>query len=109
MVLESLEDKPMAKAHQIELTEEARHQLEQMRDTDAKAYMRERAAAILKIADGMSANQTAKQGLLKPRKCDTVCDWVNRYKADGIKGLYIHSGRGRKPSFSPSAQNDGRS
>jgi len=34
--------------------------------------MRERATAILKIAEGISARQVALDGLLKPRKPDTI-------------------------------------
>ena len=48
---------------QINLTTAEREALETMRDTDCKAHLRERAAAILKIADGMSGLQVSKEGL----------------------------------------------
>lgn len=88
---------------QIILSTESRLELENLMKTGHKAYLRERAAAILKIADGMSANQVAQHGLLRKRQVDTVCDWVHRYQAEGIAGLHIRSGRGRKPAFSPQA------
>lgn len=85
----------------IELSEKQRKELEQVRDQDMRPYMREHAAAILKVADGLSGRQTALHGLLKGRWPDTVYRWVKRYQAQGLKGLEIKSGRGRKPSFSP--------
>lgn len=72
-----------------------------MRDTAEKAYLRERAAALLKIAAGTSAHAVAQHGLLRQRQPDTVYDWLNRYEAEGINGLYIRSGRGRKPAYEP--------
>jgi len=91
----------MPKPLQITLDQSARTELERLRDTGAKSYVRERAAAILKIADGMSASEVAKNGLYKPRQYQSVCEWVHRYEAEGIAGLYIRDGRGRKAAFSP--------
>lgn len=95
----------MPPALEIKLTPEQRRGLEQVRDHEAKAYVREKAAAILKIADGWSANQVAQTGLLKRRKYQTVCGWVQRYHREGTQGLYVKRGRGRKPAFSPSTHN----
>jgi transposase len=86
---------------QINLTPEEREALETVRDTHPKAYMRERAAAILKIADGMSGLQVSQEGLLKPRNPETIYRWVRRYLAYGIAGLEIRAGRGRKPAYFP--------
>jgi transposase len=72
-----------------------------MRDNADKAYLRERAAAMLKIADGMSGHAVSQHGLLRQRKPDTVYEWLNRYEAEGIDGLHIRSGRGRKPAYEP--------
>ena len=63
--------------------------------------MRERASGLLKIANGQTARQVALTGLLKPRYPKAVYRWVKRYMENGIKGLEISSGRGRKSSFSP--------
>lgn len=88
------------------LTDEQRQQLRHLRDHAPKAYLRERAAALLKIADGMAAALVARQGLLRPRKPDTVYAWLDRFQAAGIDGLQVRAGRGRKPAFSPSARYD---
>jgi transposase len=93
----------MAKPLEIELTVEQRQELEEARDNHKKPYVRERAAAILKIADGMSGRSVALFGLLKQRDPDTVYSWFHRYNAEGLAGLQVRSGRGRKPAFSPSA------
>lgn len=72
-----------------------------MRDYAEKPYLRERASAVLQVAEGMSGRWVAQMGLLRPRKSDTVYEWLNRYETEGIDGLYIRDGRGRKPSYEP--------
>ena len=57
----------MPKLLKIELSEAERTTLEEIRDTHSKAYMRERASAILKIAEGQSGRQVALHGLLRKR------------------------------------------
>lgn len=93
--------------YNLVLEEAQRVTLEQMRDHHPKAYMRERAAALLKIADGMSIRQVAAQGLLKRRQRETVGLWVQRYAHYGVGGMYLLAGRGRKAAFSPSAAGGG--
>ncbi len=87
------------------LTSAERQTLEELRDHGPKAYLRERAGALLKVADGMAPARVARLGLLRPRKPDTVYAWLDRFSLQGLAGLYIQSGRGRKPAFSPSAPN----
>ena len=86
----------------LTLTEEERALLLDLRDHAPLPYLRERAAALLKIADGMRPAVVAHSGLLRPRNPDTVYDWLNRWLAEGPDGLAIREGRGRKPAFSPS-------
>ena|SRR5215211_1121554 len=86
----------------LELTAQEVVDLEDIRDHASKPYLRERAAAILKIAQGNSGREVALHGLLKPHWQDTIYEWVQRYRAEGKAGLEIRSGRGRKPAFSPS-------
>ncbi len=86
------------------LTAEQQEKLEQIRDTDKRPYMRERAAAMLKIAEGTSPRQVALNGLFRVRQPDTVYDWVRRYQQEGIAGLPIKPGRGRKPAYFPKYQ-----
>lgn len=89
--------------HRLVLTPAQRQELLALRDTGAKPHLRERAAALLKIADGWSAAAVARAGLLRPRKPATVYRWLRRYRAEGIAGLADRPGRGRKPAFSPLA------
>jgi transposase len=74
------------------------------RDHHPKAYVRERAAAILKVAAGHSVRWVAQVGGLKPREPEAVSGWIRRFRQDGIAGLLVRPGRGRKPAFSPSAR-----
>ena len=83
------------------LTVYERAELMRLRDTAAKAYLRERAAALLKVADGQSVAAVARTGLLRPRQPETVAAWVDRFQRHGVAGLSIQPGRGRKPVFSP--------
>jgi hypothetical protein len=89
------------KLRTLSLTKEAKHELEIIRDTHPKADLRERASAILKVAEGQVPYQVALQGLLKPGDPDTVYSWLDRYEAEGVTGLENRPGRGRKPAFSP--------
>lgn len=92
----------MGKPRQLNLTETQQSELIRLRDTASKPYLRERAAALLKIADGDTAAYVARAGLLRQRDPDTIYDWLNRFEQGGIGGLLVRVGRGRKPAFSPS-------
>jgi hypothetical protein len=87
--------------HRLALTPDQRAELVHARDHAAAPYVRERAAALLKVADGQSAAQVARAGLLRPRQPDTLYRWLDRYRAAGVAGRQIRPGRGRKPAFSP--------
>jgi len=50
------------------LTDEQRAELIWLRDHAPKPYLRERAAALLKVADGQPVYKVAREGLLKHRK-----------------------------------------
>lgn len=91
----------MAQPIKIEISEEQRRELERMRDRDPKAYKRERASAVLQAADGKSASEIARSGLLRPRYYETVSAWLKAYQEEGVVGFRIREGRGRKPAFSP--------
>lgn len=68
----------------------ARKRLVWHRDHDPKPYVRERCAAILKIAEGHAPYEVARAGLLKPRDPDTVYAWLNIYEAEGFTSLVGH-------------------
>jgi hypothetical protein len=91
----------MPPKRELELEDYQRKTLEEMRDHHPKPHMRERASALLQIAEGRSVHWVAAQGLLKRRKYAQVLDWLNRYEQAGMAGLYIRAGRGRKPVFPP--------
>ena len=92
--------------HTLTLTDEQKTALTKMRNNGQPAYLRERAAAILKIGSGMSPHKVALSGLLKKRKPDTVYDWLSRFRKQGIQGLFQKSGRGRKPAFAPKSEEE---
>lgn len=91
----------MAQARKVELSQKQEQELTWARDHHDKAYLRERAAAILKVAGGLSMLQVAHHGLLKRRREETVSEWISRYEQEGLEGLRVRTGRGRKPAFSP--------
>jgi transposase len=83
------------------LTPRQRRALVRVRDHHPRPYLREKAAALLKLADGWSLRDVAAFGLLKPRSRNTVASWLHRYRHRGLAGLRVAHGRGRKPAFSP--------
>jgi len=74
----------------LSLTEDQRQELVRLRDHDPRPFVRERGAAILKVAEGQSPHQVARSGLLKPRDPDTIYAWLDRYEAEGAAGLLAH-------------------
>lgn len=80
----------MARLRRVNLSEAERAELIEMRDTTKYEYVRERCAAVLKIADGQTAHAVAQQGLLRPRDPDTVYAWLNLYASGGCAGLVGH-------------------
>jgi transposase len=91
----------MSKLRTITITKEQQDELKKTVISHPKPYLRERAAAILKVAAGEPGYRVALQGLLRVRDPDTVYEWLDRYESEGLKGLTIRKGRGRKPAFSP--------
>jgi hypothetical protein len=94
----------MARRTQIDLTAEQRAELKRAARRHPKLYIRECASGILKVAEGQSVRQVALQGLSRPRRPETVAEWIQRYLDRGLAGLLVRPGRGRKPAFSPSAR-----
>lgn len=73
-----------------------------------KAYLRQRAAALLKIAEGHSVNKVARHLLLRRFRQETVSSWLKRFQDEGFDGLLIKAGRGRKPAFQPQFATSGQ-
>ena len=89
----------MVQKRRLELNETEREALVAHRDHDANPQVRERCAAILKIAAGQSAYGVAREGLLKPRDPDTVYEWLDRYEQDGLVGILSRLQGGNHRSF----------
>ena len=97
----------MPKRLTVLLDAQQQQELIQARDHHAKPYVRERAAAILKVASGQSVRQVALTGLHTIRDPETVSWWVHNYLQGGLAGLMVQKGRGRKSVFFPSDSQHG--
>lgn len=86
----------MAHRHHLDLTDAQQQELQQHRDHASHAYVRERCAALLKIAQGQSPHQVAQVGLLKPRDPDTLYHWLRLYRDEGLPGLLAHQQGGAR-------------
>ena len=88
---------PLARTIPLTAAEEAT--LLEARDHHPWPYARERAAAILKVAAGWSVRRVAAEGLLRPRRPESVGDWLDGYQQRGVVALVVRPGRGRKPAY----------
>jgi hypothetical protein len=70
------------KPRTLALTPEQRAQREDIRDHDRRPYFRERAAALLKVSEGLSAHWVARYGLLKPRDPAPLYGWLDVYETE---------------------------
>ena len=89
----------MAHQRELKLRTKAREELEQLRNETKYEYIRERCAALLKIAGGRSAHWVARQGLLKKRDPDTLYNWLNIYEQEGVAGLQGHRQGGNQRGY----------
>jgi Helix-turn-helix domain len=80
----------MARRRTLTLRPEQQHALTTLRDHTKYEYVRERCAALLKIAGGRSPHWVARHGLLQPRDPDTLYSWLDLYAAEGTAGLQDH-------------------
>ena len=89
----------MPKRRYLTLSESQQVELEKVMRRDPRPYMRERASALLQIANGRSAHWVSQHGLLRRRKAETVIGWLTAYEQGGVAAL-VHRPR-RKRGFSP--------
>ena len=89
----------MAKRRELVLKTRQVQALESYRDHDERPYVRERCAAMLKIAAGESPHHVARAGLLKPRDPDTVYAWLDAYEQEGLAGLLGHQQGGARREY----------
>ena len=88
------EEEPM-RPRTLVLTPAQRAELERVRDHDQRPYLRECAAALLKVAGGETAHRVARHGLHRARDPDTIYRWLDVYARDGLAGL-VHQPRGHR-------------
>lgn len=84
----------------LEITAAERHLLDKTLRTHPKAYMRERAYALLEVSTGQLIEEVAAKLPIK-RQARTVSTWVKAYQRGGLDGLIIAPGSGRKAAFFP--------
>jgi Winged helix-turn helix len=81
----------------VKLSVDQRTALIEFRNHDPRPDVRERCAAVLKVADGQSPHAVALRGLLRPRDPDTVYSWLDDYEQQGIEGLLSGRQGGSRP------------
>lgn len=80
----------MCQRRNLPLTDNQRQQLLCYRDHHPKPFVRERAAALLQIADGHSPHAVARAGILRPRRPNTLYSWLKHFLTEGFDGLLGH-------------------
>ncbi|HEX6038717.1 MAG TPA: hypothetical protein VFZ20_11785 [Longimicrobium sp.] len=76
-------EETMPQPRTLVLDAEQRTSLDKVLRHDHRPYLREQAAALLKISDGMNPSSVAMGGLLRRRKPDTVRGWLDYYLQHG--------------------------
>ena len=98
----------MPKRYVIELNDDERAKLEGWVKNPPKPYLRQRARAILLVVEGEPLYKVAAHSRIrKDRK--TIQRWVQRYQSEGLNGLKVKPGQGRKPAFFPSGRGGSQS
>lgn len=86
----------MASRRTLVVTADQQHELPTHRDHDPRPYVRERCAAVLKIAAGHAPYWVARHGLLQVRAPATVDGWRAQYQAAGLAGVLAHPQGGNR-------------
>jgi len=81
----------------MELSETQRKELTYAVKHSHPGYIRVRALALLNLAEGLSQNQVAKIFQVSRQ---SVSRWKKVFQTEGIVGLRVHPGRGRKSKVS---------
>lgn len=84
----------MGRVNKPILSESQKSELEQLFKESTLHSLRKRCQAILLKAEGRDSIDV---GSIVGMCNVSVNSWVKRYKSEGIKGLYIKPGRGKKP------------
>ena len=97
----------MPKRYVIELSDTERAKLERWVKNPPKAYLRKRARAILLVADGKPLYKVAQHSRIRVHR-KTVTEWVKRYQNEGLEGLKVRPGQGRKAAFFPRPEKEAK-
>ena len=89
--------------YSLTLTSDQRFVLNVWRDTHPSSEVRERASALLQIADGAPATVVAQRGLAHPRDPRTLYSWVAGFRRDGLLGLLSRPLRRRQIALAAGA------
>ena len=84
----------MGQPIEITRTELSASALRAIAGKTADGAMVRRLLAIALVLEGHSRTEAASQNGMT---CQTLCDWVHRYNAEGVEGLRSRSGPGRPP------------
>jgi transposase len=88
----------MGKIRTVEISEKERKLLEEgYRDGKSHAFGKNCHLVLLKS----EGRRSAEVGQILKMNPVTVNNWLNRYQAEGIAGLHIKAGRGRKRVLDP--------
>lgn len=77
----------------MKITEQQRKELEHVVRCGQPAYMRRKALVALNLAEGRSITEVARIFRVSRQ---SVYEWRRRYLEEGVDGLRVRSGRGRK-------------
>jgi transposase len=93
----------MGKIRVVELNEKERKSLEEgLRTGKSHSFRKNCQLVLLK-----SENRTSKEvGEILKMNPVTVNNWLDRYEAEGIEGLHVKPGRGRKQVLDPVADKE---
>ena len=88
---------------QLILSEAQRQELAAWTKNPPKPYLRRKAWALLLVAKGKAAYETAQDRRVHANRV-TVSNWIEKFQMHGLAGLKQAQGQGRKPRFFPSPQ-----
>jgi transposase len=78
----------------MRITVDQRRELEKTARTGQPAYVRRKALVLVNLADGRSVRELAR--LFRASR-QSIYAWRDSYDREGVQGLWVHPGRGRKP------------
>ena len=79
----------------MKINEQQRKELEDVARCGQPAYIRRKALVVLNLGEGRSITEVARIFRVSRQ---SVYEWRRRYREEGIDGLRVRPGRGRKPT-----------